>query len=317
VKSFELERAISENELVLHFQPIVDVPGRQLRGLEALVRWKHPQRGIVSPMEFISEAETSGLIRKLTLWVLREALLHSSVWRRDGAPTTVGVNLSPVDIHDAGFRRFLQNTLKVAGGAEHLVAEVPARGLAVDPPVAMLELMRSMGVRVAIDGDDPRTVCDRAMFELAYSSGLRVSELISLTVKDIDSARMVIHVRHGKGRKDRYVMLSDQLLNLLRSYWKIDRPHHWLFPGADPQRHITARQLERVCRQTAEVAGLSKNVTVHTLRHCFASHLVGGGADLRVVQELLGHSDINTTQIYTHVDPGRLKSIHEKYHPRR
>ena len=105
----------------------------------------------------------------------------------------------------------------------------------------------------------------RTAFATIYAAGLRVSELISLTVNDIDSARMVIHVRQGKGRKDRYVMLSDQLLDLLRSYWKIDRPAHWLFPGADPQRHITARQLERVCRQTAEAAGLSKNVTVHTL----------------------------------------------------
>jgi EAL domain-containing protein (putative c-di-GMP-specific phosphodiesterase class I) len=151
VKRFELERAITGNELVLHFQPIVEVPSRRVRGVEALVRWKHPERGLVSPMEFIPEVEASGLIRKLTLWVLREALLHSSVWRRDGVPIAVGVNLSPVDLHDAGFRRFLENTLKVAGGPEHLVAEVPARGLASDPPVAMLELMRSKGVRVAID----------------------------------------------------------------------------------------------------------------------------------------------------------------------
>jgi EAL domain-containing protein (putative c-di-GMP-specific phosphodiesterase class I) len=151
VKRFDLERAITENELVLHFQPIVEVPSRRLRGVEALVRWKHPERGLVSPMEFIPEVEASGLIRKLTLWVLREALLHSSVWRRDGIPTAVGVNLSPVDLHEAGFRRFLENTLKVAGGPEHLVAEVPARGLAIDPPVGMLELMRGMGVRVAID----------------------------------------------------------------------------------------------------------------------------------------------------------------------
>jgi len=151
VKRFELERAITGNELVLHFQPIVEVPSRSVRGVEALVRWKHPERGIVSPMEFIPEVEATGLIRKLTLWVLREALLHASVWRRDGVPTAVGVNLSAVDLRDAGFQRFLDNTLKVAGGPEHLVAEVPARGLAADPPVGMLELMRSKGVRVAID----------------------------------------------------------------------------------------------------------------------------------------------------------------------
>jgi diguanylate cyclase len=211
VKSFELERAISENELVLHFQPIVDVPGRQLRGLEALVRWKHPQRGIVSPMEFISEAETSGLIRKLTLWVLREALLHSSVWRRDGAPTTVGVNLSPIDIHDAGFRRFLQNTLKAAGGAEHLVAEVPARGLAVDPPVAMLELMRSLGIRVAIDdvGDGDAHVLENAPADI-----VKVGRgLIGRLTKDHRMAtfiRALVTASHERGLRATAVGVEDE-----------------------------------------------------------------------------------------------------------
>ena len=190
MKGFELERAIAQNELVLHFQPIVDVPHRQLRGVEALVRWKHPARGLVSPMEFISEAETSGLIRKLTLWVLREALLHSNVWRRDGVPTAVSVNLSPVDIHDAGFRRFLTNTLKAAGGSEHLVAEVPARGLAVDPPIAMLELMRSMGVRVAIDDAGES---DAHVLENAPADIVKVGRgVISRLTKD---HRMVTFVR--------------------------------------------------------------------------------------------------------------------------
>ena len=149
----------------------------------------------------------------------------------------------------------------------------------------------------------------RTIFATIYAAGLRVSELISLTVKDIDSARMVIHVRQGKGRKDRYVMLSDQLLDLLRSYWKIDRPSHWLFPGADPQRHITARQLERVCRQTAEVAGLGKTVTVHTLRHCFATHLLEQGVDIRVIQDLLGHRHLNATSRYARVAINTIRQI--------
>jgi EAL domain-containing protein (putative c-di-GMP-specific phosphodiesterase class I) len=211
VTSFELERAISENELVLHFQPIVEVPSRRLRGVEALVRWKHPQRGIVSPMEFISEAETSGLIRKLTLWVLREALLHSSVWRRDGSPTTVGVNLSPIDIHDAGFRRFLENTLKAAGGPEHLVAEVPARGLAVDPPIAMLDLMRSMGVRVAIDdaGESDAHVLENAPADIVKVGRGTISRL----TKD---HRMVAFVRafvtaaHERGLRATAVGVEDE-----------------------------------------------------------------------------------------------------------
>jgi len=149
----------------------------------------------------------------------------------------------------------------------------------------------------------------RTIFATIYAAGLRVSELISLTVKDIDSARMVIHVRQGKGRKDRYVMLSDQLLDLLRSYWKVDRPSHWLFPGADPKRHITARQLARVCRQTADVAGLGKTVTVHTLRHCFATHLLEQGVDIRVIQDLLGHRHINATSRYARVAINTIRQI--------
>jgi integrase/recombinase XerD len=149
----------------------------------------------------------------------------------------------------------------------------------------------------------------RTAFATIYAAGLRVSELASLSIQDIDSARMVIHVRQGKGRKDRYVMLSDQLLDLLRTYWKIDRPPHWLFPGADPQRHITARQLERVCRQIAQAAGLSKNVTVHTLRHCFATHLLEQGVDIRVIQDLLGHRHINATSRYARVAINTIQQI--------
>lgn len=149
----------------------------------------------------------------------------------------------------------------------------------------------------------------RTAFAIIYAAGLRVSELISLTIHDIDNARMVIHVRQGKGRKDRYVMLSDQLLDLLRSYWKIGRPPHWLFPGADPQRHMTARQLERVCRQTAEAAGLNKNVTVHTLRHCFATHLLEQGVDIRVIQDLLGHRHLNATARYARVAINTIRQI--------
>jgi EAL domain-containing protein (putative c-di-GMP-specific phosphodiesterase class I) len=211
VKRFELERAIAENELILHFQPIVDVPGRRLRGVEALVRWKHPERGIVSPMEFISEAETSGLIRKLTLWVLREALLHSSVWRRDGVPTAVGVNLSPVDVHDAGFRRFLTNALRAAGGPEHLVAEIPARGLAVEPPVAMMELMRSMGIRVAIDDAGEN---DAHVLENAPADIVKVGRgLISRLTKDHRMAAFVrafVRAAHERGLRATAVGVEDE-----------------------------------------------------------------------------------------------------------
>jgi EAL domain-containing protein (putative c-di-GMP-specific phosphodiesterase class I) len=153
VKRFELERAITENELVLHYQPMVSVPGRELTGVEALVRWRHPDRGLVSPLEFIPEAEATGLIRRLTFWVLREALLQSNVWRRDGAAVAVAVNLSVENLHDPHFRRFMELTLKAAGGPELLIMEVSSRALArdADPPVPILELMRDKGIRVTLD----------------------------------------------------------------------------------------------------------------------------------------------------------------------
>jgi EAL domain-containing protein (putative c-di-GMP-specific phosphodiesterase class I) len=153
LKRFELERAISENELVLHYQPIVEVPSRRLTGVEALVRWRHPERGLVSPLEFIPEVEASGLIRRLTFWVLRESLLQSNVWRRDGAPVAVAANLSVENLHDAHFRRFMELTLKVAGGSELLIMEVSSRALArdPDPPIPVLELMRAQGIRVTLD----------------------------------------------------------------------------------------------------------------------------------------------------------------------
>ena len=211
MRRFELERAISENELLLHFQPIVDVPGRRLRGVESLVRWKHPERGIVSPMEFISEAESTGLIRKITLWVLREALLHSSVWRRDGAPTAVGVNLSPVDIHEPGFRRFLENTLKVAGGPEHLVAEVPARGLAVDPPLEMFELMRGKGVRVAIDdvGDGDAHLLERLPVDIVKVGRGLISRL-NRDHRTATFVRAIVNATHERGLRATAVGIEDE-----------------------------------------------------------------------------------------------------------
>jgi EAL domain-containing protein (putative c-di-GMP-specific phosphodiesterase class I) len=153
VKRFELERAISENELVLHYQPMVEVPSRELTGVEALVRWRHPERGLVTPLEFMPEVEATGLSRRLTFWVLREALLQSNVWRRDETTLAVAVNLSVENLHDTHFRRFTELTLKVAGGPENLIMEVSSRALArdPDPPVPMLELMRAKGIRVTLD----------------------------------------------------------------------------------------------------------------------------------------------------------------------
>ena len=149
---------------------------------------------------------------------------------------------------------------------------------------------------------------DRALLMTAYAAGLRISEVVALRVEDIDSRRMVIRVRQGKGRKDRYVMLSPRLLDLLRRYWKAARPRTWLFPGREPDRPIGVRTVTRICRRALQAAGLEKRVTVHTLRHSFATHLLEAGTDLRTIQVLLGHSSPRTTALYTHVSPAALRA---------
>jgi integrase/recombinase XerD len=135
----------------------------------------------------------------------------------------------------------------------------------------------------------------RAILMTAYAGGLRVSEVVSLRVSDIDSKRMVIRVEQGKGRKDRYVMLSQNLLDLLRAYWKVARPTYWLFPGKPPSRPINQRGICHICVKATKEAGLNKRVTVRALRHCFATHLLESGANIRVIQILLGHRSLRTT----------------------
>jgi site-specific recombinase XerD len=162
----------------------------------------------------------------------------------------------------------------------------------------------------------------KAAFATAYGAGLRVSEVVALKVGDIDSERMLLRVERGKGGKDRHAMLSPQLLELLRAWWRDGRrrslllPGGWLFPGRNPVEPLSARQFCRAVHAAAQAAGITKRVSPHTLRHSFATHLLERGADLRSVQLMLGHSDISTTQIYTHVVEERLKQIYKAHHPR-
>jgi len=141
-----------------------------------------------------------------------------------------------------------------------------------------------------------------------YATGLRISEAIHLRPEDIDSQRMLIHVRSGKGAKDRLVPLSPLLLDALRQYWRIRRPQGWLFPGDQPLQPITRATVSRACRLAALAAGLTKRVTPHVLRHSFATRLVELGTDLHTIQQILGHSRIGTTSLYTHLSMSRLRS---------
>jgi site-specific recombinase XerD len=149
----------------------------------------------------------------------------------------------------------------------------------------------------------------KAALSVAYGAGLRASEVVSLKVSDIDSARMVLRVEQGKGRKDRHAMLSPMLLDILREWWRIGRPKAWLFPGQNPVNPMTTRQLNRICHAAAHVAEISKRVSMHTLRHSFATHLLEQDIDIRVIQVLLGHAKLNTTALYTRVATSTIRKV--------
>ena len=138
----------------------------------------------------------------------------------------------------------------------------------------------------------------RTALMTAYAAGLRVSEVVHLKLTDIDSSRMLIRVEQGKGGRDRYIMLSPQLLVVLRGYWREARPLRWLFPGQDESRPLDASVLQWACRNARAAAKLGKSITVHTLRHSFATHLLEAGTDIRTIQVLLGHRDLSTTARY-------------------
>ncbi len=133
--------------------------------------------------------------------------------------------------------------------------------------------------------------------------------MVQLKLCDIDSGRMVIRVEQGKGDKDRYVMLSRHLLELLRAWWRTARPQGWLFPGRDPINPLTTRQLRRACHAAALAAGIDKRVSLHTLRHSFATHLLEQKVDIRVIQVLLGHKKLDTTALYTRVATRTIREV--------
>lgn len=155
----------------------------------------------------------------------------------------------------------------------------------------------------------PRRLKTRAILTTLYAAGLRVSELCQLQVADIDSSRMVLCIRQGKGQQDRCVMLSPRLLALLRQYWQQYKPRTWLFPGRDQTQPLARKTVYLLCREAGMKARLGKAVYPHLLRHAFATHLLEAGVDLRRLQLLLGHQSLRTTSRYLHVTPHALSLI--------
>lgn len=195
-------------------------------------------------------------------------------------------------------RFFYQTTLKQRWMIEHLPYAKAEKKL---PPVlSQTEVTAVLSAKTNLK--------HRAILSTIYAAGLRVSEVAHLRVADIDSKREVIRVQQGKGRKDRLVMLSPTLLNLLREYWTAYRPSSWLFPGDDLQLPITRLTIYRICQAAGKAAGITKPVTPHVLRHSFATHLLEAGTDLRTIQLLMGHCNLKTTALYLHVSTLALRS---------
>jgi integrase/recombinase XerD len=149
----------------------------------------------------------------------------------------------------------------------------------------------------------------RALFRACYAAGLRINEACHLRAADLDSKQMLLHVRYPKGGRERLTLLSPKLLEELRAYWLLEKPRDWLFPGDTPADPVSTDAARQAFRQAARDAGLTRPCTPHTLRHCFATHLLDGGADLIVLQALLGHRSLKSTARYTHVTTRRLRQI--------
>ena len=196
-------------------------------------------------------------------------------------------------------RFFFTVTLDRADAIKHLtfVAEPRKIPVVLSPEEVARFLQAAPGVKY------------KAAFSVAYGAGLRVSEVATLKVHDIDSERMLLRVEQGKGRKDRHAMLSPVLLELLRDWWRIAHPKAWLFPGQDPLQPISTRQLNRACHAAAHMAEITKRVSPHTLRHSFATHLLEQNTDIRVIQVLLGHAKVDTTALYTHIASNTIRAV--------
>ena len=204
--------------------------------------------------------------------------------------------------HTAALRFFFCKTLQ----RHYPVEEVPYPKA---PRRLPLILTQQEAVRLI---DSASNLFHRAMLMTAYSTGMRRAEMCQLKVEDIDSDRMLIHIRQGKGRRDRDVPLSPKLLETLRAYWRWMKPQTYLFPGtingSRADKPITPKMLWEACREAAQRAGITKPVRPHLLRHSFATHLLEGGADLPTVQALLGHADLKPTSIYLHLSERHLKA---------
>jgi integrase/recombinase XerD len=213
--------------------------------------------------------------------------------------TRAGVHPPSINGSVAALRFFFTVTLDRPEMARHLTfVREPRKMPAVLSPEEVARLLEA--------APGPKY---KAALSAAYAAGLRVSEVVALKVSDIDSERLLLRIEQGKGRKDRFAMLSPKLLELLRDWYRIARPAVWLFPGRDPMLPLTTRQFARAVHAAASMAEIKKRVTPHTLRHSFATHLLEQKTDVRFIQVLLGHAKLDTTALYAQVATNVIRAV--------
>ena len=213
--------------------------------------------------------------------------------------TRAGVHPPSINGSVAALRFFFTVTLDRPEMARHLTfVREPRKMPAVLSPEEVARLLEA--------APGPKY---KAALSAAYAAGLRVSEVVALKVSDIDSERLLLRIEQGKGRKDRFAMLSPKLLELLRDWYRIARPAVWLFPGRDPMLPLTTRQFARAVHAAASMAEIKKRVTPHTLRHSFATNLLEQKTDVRFIQVLLGHAKLDTTALYAQVATNVIRAV--------
>jgi integrase/recombinase XerD len=273
---------------VLQSSPMAEALRRELR-----IRDYSPKtiKTYVSCVKAFEEYSSPRRVQVLTADDVREYLLYQIEERKMSSGTISQI------INSLRFLFVEVYKLPFAVGE----IELPKRGRKL-PVVLSLE-----EVRAILEGLG--NLKHRVMLMLVYSAGLRVGEVVGLKPGDIDAERKMIYVRAGKGKKDRYTLLSEVVLDVLREYWKAYKPRTWLFEGQIPGRPYSIRSAERVFEIAAKKAGIQKDVSIHTLRHSFATHLLEQGTDIRFIQELLGHGSVRTTEIYTHVSRKQIATL--------
>jgi integrase/recombinase XerC len=235
----------------------------------------------------------------------------AELMKNQAARATVQRRLSAIK----AFFRYRETTLGAASPARSIRSPKNVRGL---PSILQEDEVRRL-LEVSAEDTTPAAIRDRAIFETLYSSGLRVGELVGLDWRDIDEELGMVMVRAGKGNKDRLVPLGEPALDALKK-WKTAMPIAWEPDGPVITNlrggRLTTRSVEMILQRRIEAAGLNASVTPHGLRHSFATHMLGNGADLRSIQEMLGHASLATTQRYTHVSVNHLKEVYRRAFPR-